>query len=237
MLESPRENSLRVKRAAKRFGASHVGITRLARRWLYAETSESTPAGVPETLEWVVVMAIPMDASAIAQSPGSAASAATRIGYLDMAVCAGALSCFVRDFGFSAIASGNDTALSIPLAADAGLGEMGRNGMLIVPELGPCVRLCKVFTDMPLTPDSPIDLGVAKTCRSCRRCVEECPADAIDSRPEPTFDTLGPFNNMGVLRWPVHARRCLQTWRALPGRNCNNCIAACPFTPPGASNT
>ena len=227
MLQTPGENSARVKRAAMRFGAGQVGITELDRRWLYAEAADS----VPDALQWVVVMAMPMDAQAIAHSPGSTASAATRIGYLDMAICAGALSCFIREFGFSAIASGNDTALSIPLARDAGLGEMGRSGMLIVPSLGPCVRLCKVFTDMPLTPDAASDLGVVKRCRSCKRCVEACPAGAIDGRPEPTCDTLGPFNSPGISRWPVHAQKCRQAWGELPGGNCTNCIASCPYMP------
>jgi len=44
----------------------------------------------------------------------------------------------------------NDTALSIPLAIDAGLGELGRNGLLITAEYGYCIRLCKIFTNLPL---------------------------------------------------------------------------------------
>ena len=64
---------------------------------------------------------------------------------------------------------GNDTALSIPLAIDAGLGELGRNGLLITPEYGACVRLCKVFTDLPLEADRPVEFGLAEICQRCRR--------------------------------------------------------------------
>ena len=67
---------------------------------------------------------------------------------------------FIRILGYKAIPMGNDTSLSIPLAIDAGLGELGRHGLLITPEYGPCVRLCKVFTDLPLEPDKPIQFGV-----------------------------------------------------------------------------
>jgi len=35
---------------------------------------------------------------------------------------------------------------------DAGLGELGRNGLLVTPEFGSRVRLCKVFTELPLQP-------------------------------------------------------------------------------------
>ena len=40
-----------------------------------------------------------------------------------------------------------------PLAIMAGLGELSRIGILITPEFGPRVRLCKVFTDLPLQAD------------------------------------------------------------------------------------
>ena len=49
--------------------------------------------------------------------------------------------------------------ITIPMAVDAGLGELGRNGLLLTEKYGPRVRLCKVFTDLPLEPDEPIDLG------------------------------------------------------------------------------
>ncbi len=71
---------------------------------------------------------------------------------------------------------GNDTALSIPQAVDAGLGELGRNGLLITPDRGPCVRICKVFADMPLAPDRPVRFGVSEFCRSCARCADACQA-------------------------------------------------------------
>lgn len=50
----------------------------------------------------------------------------------------------------------NDTALAIPYAIKAGLGEYGRHGLLITPEYGPRVRIGKIFTDMPLAHDVPV---------------------------------------------------------------------------------
>ena len=96
-----------------------------------------------------------------------------------MAFTASSLAEFIHNFGYTPIPDGNDMSLSIPLAIDTGLGQLGRNGLLITPEYGPRVRLCKVFTDPPLEPDSPIDFGVNDFCRRCRLCADACEVDAI----------------------------------------------------------
>ena len=36
--------------------------------------------------------------------------------------------------------------------------------MLITPEFGPRVRIAKIFTDFPLSPDQPILFGVRSFC-------------------------------------------------------------------------
>jgi epoxyqueuosine reductase QueG len=124
---------------------------------------------------------------------------------------------------------GNDTALSIPLAIDAGLGELGRNGLLITPQYGPCVRLCKVFTDLPLMPDQPISFGVTETCMKCFKCAEACEVEAISSDPEPSYRTVSPSNNQGIVRWAVDHDKCYAFWIE-NSASCATCIAACPFT-------
>ena len=69
-----------------------------------------------------------------------------------------------------AVASMNDSALAIPLAVQAGLGEVGRHSLLITREYGPRLRLGKSFTDMPLEIDEPVRLGVKEFCDICQRC-------------------------------------------------------------------
>ena len=114
-------------------------------------------------------------------------------------------------------------------AIDAGLGEMGRSGCLITPRFGPYVRICKVFTDMPLAADRPVEMGAAEACGACRLCAEAWPAGAISGATDPSFDTVCPANNPGVWRYPVDAVKCLAFWRRC-GQNCSTCIAACPLT-------
>jgi epoxyqueuosine reductase len=63
------------------------------------------------------------------------------------------------------------------LAALAGLGWIGRNGLLIVPGLGSYVLLAEVVCNLPLCPDSPRPNG----CGDCDACRAACPGGAIVS--------------------------------------------------------
>ncbi|MEA1993324.1 MAG: 4Fe-4S double cluster binding domain-containing protein, partial [Euryarchaeota archaeon] len=67
-------------------------------------------------------------------------------------------------------------------------------------------------------------------CKECRRCAEACEADAISFEREPSYKTVCPSNNRGILRWAVNHDRCYQFWIENAGE-CSNCIAACPFFP------
>jgi epoxyqueuosine reductase len=177
-------------------------------------------------------VAIEMDYKAIGCSPTSPSSAATGLGYSKMAFSAGLLAHYIRGLGYQAIACGNDTVCSIPLAIDAGLGELARNGLLITPAFGPRVRLAKVLTDLPLVPDRPIEFGVWNFCMKCEKCAVKCPSQSIRYG-EPTAKPNNISNREGVLRWPINAETCLAFWAA-NGTDCSNCIRTCPFNkPPG----
>lgn len=173
-------------------------------------------------------MAVKMDSDEIITSPKFTACAETAFAYSQMTLCIACLSEFIRSLGYKAVPMGNDMALSIPLAIDAGLGELGRNGLLITPEYGPCVRICKIFTDLPLETDKPKKFGVADFCKKCKKCVDACEAKAIQIDDKPTFKTVCPSNNQGILRWAVNHDECYKFW-IKNGGECSNCIAVCPF--------
>lgn len=61
------------------------------------------------------------------------------------------------------------------LGCAAGLGFIGRSGLLVHPEYGAQMRYVSVLTDAPLQVDEPLSLD----CGNCRRCVAKCPAGAI----------------------------------------------------------
>ena len=163
-------------------------------------------------------------------SPSVISAAATGNGYSRMAFTAGCVTRYLTELGWRALPSGNDTGLSIPLAIDAGLGELGRNGLLIAPLYGPRVRLCKVFTDAPLVPDEPISFGVKAFCEVCMKCAEGCPSRSI-AQGEMTLSGPTPSNNPGLSKWYTNPDTCLAFWRA-NGTSCANCIRSCPFNKP-----
>jgi len=221
-VDDPHKMSVYIKRAAKLFGASLTGICKLNKRWLYAE------ATIPKKFENVIVMAIKMDADGIATSPAVPAAAATGVAYSKIAFTLACMGEFIRNLGYEAIQCGNDTALSIPLAIEAGLGELGRNGLLITPQYGPRIRLCKIFTDLTLEPDNPIEFGVKEFCKKCKLCARNCKVDAISMDDEPSFQVACRSSNPGTLKWYVNAELCYQFW-CENGIDCSTCIRVCPY--------
>ncbi|MFX0090099.1 MAG: reductive dehalogenase [Candidatus Hodarchaeota archaeon] len=218
----------RVKSAIKASGASLVGIAPFDSRWIYTHDRKSNPIKIPEGITSVITLAIEMDPLGLGTSPALISNHATGIGYSKMAFLVSILAEFIRNLGYGAIPCGNDTALSIPIAIDAGLGQLGRNGLLVTQEFGSRVRLCKVFTDMPLKHDAPIDFGLTDYCRSCRECAKACEAEAISFDNNPSFDITSPSNNQGILRWAVDVEKCYEFWIE-NGGDCSTCITVCPF--------
>lgn len=231
-----------VKNAATAYGTDLVGITELDHRWVYerniykpiifsdfehpTETDEAFV--IPGSINKAVVMAIAMNRDWILQAPSVVSQAAGDLGYSKMAFLSLSLAEFIRALGYNAIPCMNDTALSIPLAINAGLGQLGRLGLMITPEYGPCVRICKVLTDMPLNTDRPIDYGQTLFCNQCLVCARACLAGAI-SFEDRTMSGPNECNNPGVSKWYANAQKCLRFWQD-SGTGCSNCIAACPFT-------
>jgi reductive dehalogenase len=235
--ESPEEMSRIIKKVAHFFGAGLVGICKLHPNWVYSYeyntiTREHYTIEVPQECSNTIVMAIDMDYETIRTSPTGVQGAAVGLGYSKMVFVANLLATFIRGLGYRAIPTGNDTALSVPLAMAGGLGEWSRMGLLITEKFGPRVRLCKVFTDLPLQYDSYRPFGVMKFCKTCRKCAIKCPSQAI---PHGDMTTEGPniSNQSGVLKWYVDGEKCFSFW-ARNGMDCATCIQVCPYNkPPG----
>jgi reductive dehalogenase len=150
--------------------------------------------------------------------------------YVEAAKIALQLAAYCREMGYPARAhiDGNYRVIAPLVARDAGLGEIGRMGLLMTPQLGPRVRLGVVTTDLPLVPDPrhPDD-SVLDFCRVCIKCAACCPIHAIPEGDRQEID--------GALRWRIDADLCFRYWHAV-GTDCGRCMAVCPYSHPDSTS-
>ncbi len=204
-----------IKSRAIGFGAGTVGIT--------AMTEQATYRGGTINYPTAIVVLVPMDSEEMAYVTTNRAGAETMRAYMEISRTVISLAEHIRSLGWRARAycEGADL-LHIPLAIDAGLGQLGKHGSLICKEYGSGMRIATVLTDLPLALDSPIDIAVDDLCIGCRRCTLDCPVDAIGDSKEMV---------RGEEKWYVDFDKCAPYFTATVG--CGICIEVCPWTKPG----
>jgi reductive dehalogenase len=221
-----------LKGLARRLGADLVGICRVNPAWAYSHRGEifygnweEWGAELPAPLPFAVVIATEMDPANVAAGPHTPALFESAYNYGKGAFITTILSRWLAGMGYRAAAqhSRHYDLNMVPLAVDAGLGELGRFGYLIAEEFGPRVRLFAVTTDMPLAADQPVCLGVDEFCRRCLKCAESCPSRAIPSG--------GKTVTRGIEKWQLDAESCFDYWGRV-GTDCSVCMGVCPFSRP-----
>jgi len=168
-----------------------------------------------------------MDAELVATYPSALAGAATGREYSHEASIVMQLAAYIRNLGYDAVASMNDTGLVIPFAVKAGLGEYARNQMVITPEFGPRLRFSKIFTNLPLEHDQPKPKGIKAFCDICTKCADACPAKALPFGP-PSVGGSNVSAIKGVRKWTSDAEKCFSFW-AKTSTDCAICMRVCPF--------
>ena len=83
-------------------------------------------------------------------------------------------------------------------AVSCGMGEIGRNNLLLTPEFGPHQRLCAIVTEAPLQADGRRDLNL---CSGCDRCLQACPSGAL-SRDRYDVDPCFVYWSYGFKKMP-----------------------------------
>jgi reductive dehalogenase len=226
----PRDLTSRVKGYARRLGADLVGITELNTLWIYSnrgeifrENWEDWGREIAVNHPFAIVFATEMHLDLVTTAPHTPTVIESMCNYSEGAYIATQLAAFIANLGYSATANHlrHYDAVLVPLAVDAGLGEMGRLGYLMTKQFGPRVRLAAVTTNLPLIPDKPLDIGIEDFCRSCQKCGLCCPSQSIP---------LGsPAQVNGTLRWKLNAETCFEYWGKV-GTDCNICMRVCPWS-------
>jgi len=224
----PAAMSRSVRAIARFLGAADVGIAPLDPGFVYSHRGRPLEQhGEPIELEHshAIVLVFPMREPWVGTSPELPATAETARVYQQTAAACFSLARTLQRLGASARAhvDSNYLVMCPPIAVQAGLGELGRNGLLVHRDLGPGVRLGVVTTDLPLSTDTPMCHGIGAFCTTCAKCAERCPAGAIP--------TGAAERVRGVDKWPLRAERCYHYWRS-QGSDCGVCVRSCPFHKP-----
>jgi ferredoxin len=217
-----------VKQWTRKLGAVSVGVTELRDYHLYTTVGRGADYGKPVTLDhkYAVALTVEMDKVALDSAPLAPTAMESAQQYVASGVIAVQLAEFIRSIGYPARAhiDGNYRVVCPLVARDAGLGEIGRMGLLMTPDLGPRVRLAVVTTDLPLVPNERRrDTTMIDFCAHCRKCADVCPSDAIPLGDRVEID--------GVRRWQIDSEACFTLWCTI-GTDCARCMKACPYSHP-----
>nr|WPM93794.1 reductive dehalogenase [uncultured prokaryote] len=181
---SSAEMAVEIKRVAKALGADLVGVTAYDERWVYshkysAQTQNEKPNEIPEGLDNVIVIATNMDYELIQTVPSALSGTATGLGYGRDTIALLSIGQYIRNLGYRAVESLNDTALAVPYAIQAGLGEYGRHGLLITKE---SARACGSARSSRIC-RSPMTSQLRSASRSFVTFVSGAPTRAGESDP------------------------------------------------------
>jgi ferredoxin len=195
-------------------GASSIGYTQVPEKWIFQGHAILHLNAIMLTME--------MDKVRIDTAPSVACKQAVMEIYRDLGFVANRIARYLRKRGYSADAGHPlmGPAVYTPLSQMAGLGWLGRSGLLITPEHGPRVRLAAVFTNIENLPFSTHNdhAWIADFCAKCGQCIRKCPTQAI-------YET------------PIHHKTgrvtCIDNDRCFPyfsdEHGCSVCIKVCPF--------
>lgn len=213
---------------AKKLGAHSVGITELKNYHLYSYKGRGDlyAKKITNNHKYAIAITIEMDHEMIQTAPQGPVVMESTQQYLNSGTVALQVASFIRNLGYNARAhiDGNYEVVCPLVARDAGLGEIGRMGLLMTPKLGSRVRIAVVTTDIPLKTNKPkYDSSVLDFCTICKKCADVCPSRSI------SFDNRKETN--GVLRWKINSEACFTYWCSA-GTDCGRCIAVCPYSHP-----
>jgi len=225
----PHEMTAYLKALAGYYGALQVGVTALQPYHVYSHVGRGSGIygeAVKLAHGFALVFTVEMASEMVAAGPKPPISMESARQYVESARIAVQLASAIRHLGYQARAhiDGNYRVIAPLVARDAGLGEIGRMGLLMTPRLGPRVRLGVVTTNAGLVPDERKPApSVIDFCTQCKKCAQNCPSKSIP------FDERREID--GALRWRVNSDTCFRYWNIV-GTDCGRCMAVCPYSHP-----
>jgi len=180
--------------------------------------------GIPH--EYAIVITVEMDKEKLANAPSFDAFLEVAKGYKKLAVIGNKMARFIRKNGYAAYPGTSLGGITdyVYLAELAGLGATGYHGLIISPNEGARLRINTIYTNinnLPIESENE-HLWVRDFCAMCRKCIRECPVDAIFDQPIPRGD--------GGMQCIDHGA-CRDYFNQNFG--CAVCLIECPFSQAG----
>jgi reductive dehalogenase len=227
-----------IKAVARAMGADVVAVAKAHPSFLYAGnryvqdgTAEDayqqlTPAELARKFPYIIVATTAWDYNKLQAHRHFIGDAAYHVSQIKANLIVKALEGYVKELGYTAL-----RGVAIPQAAGvaSGVGELGRNGMVINKTFGARIHMPDpILTDLPLLPDEPVDIGVDDFCKVCRKCANTCPTNSI------SFGDKVVHN--GVEKYKINWLTCykLRPYVHDFWASCLTCVAVCPYTKPNA---
>lgn len=109
----------------------------------------------------------------------------------------------------------NEKLLNLPMIAqEAGLGYIGKNKLLITPNLGPQVKIAAILTNIENLPFSKKNKHswIKNYCERCDECIKECEENSLQK------------SKYNPQKSDFNSEKCTGSTQA-----CTFCIEKCPF--------
>lgn len=183
MYKQPIKNKLKIsekdlkelKDFIKDMGIGDIGFTEVDRSYIFSDKKI--------LFKNAIVILMEMVPEKIKTVPSKIGEKEIFRTYYELNVAVNKIKNFLNERGYRAEAGpalGGE--VNYPLLAEkAGLGAIGKHGLLITPEYGPSLRIAAIYTDIENLPLSTKNehWWIREFCNSCNKCVRKCPANAI----------------------------------------------------------
>ncbi len=219
-----------LKAITKYFGATDVGLAKLTDYEYYSHLGglseelgfETYGEKVLPKYKMAIVYTVEMDQEMINRAPHIEELLETERAYVKVAEVASKLTMYLKGLGYQAFGNNSEYYLGpmVPIAYDAGLGEIGMGNHLVTKEYGDRVRLGAVFTTLELPVDEPVDFGLEAFCKICGLCMINCPSHSITHKTRKVN---------GRTFYKFDDQTCYNMWLK-GGTDCGTCIQSCPFS-------
>ncbi|MDO9044963.1 MAG: reductive dehalogenase domain-containing protein [Methanobacteriaceae archaeon] len=194
----------------KSLGISSIGYTQITSDLLIKDKFIPYPH--------TIVLTMPMSEDIIATAPGEEAQELNNAAYAKLGEISYKISDYLRKNGYNTqVAHPYEGMVNFsPLAQKAGLGWIGKSGLLMTPELGPRLKISAIFVsiaNLPVKSENKYS-WISDYCNRCSNCVKACPEKALLEK-----ETCCGNNETELVQ-----KLCIGC-----SQGCTYCIEDCPF--------